>query len=168
MNQSEAEGYDTNVSLPSNHATSNRKVVVIPATKSLHPDRDHVEPSHQKIRVAAYCRVSTSLEEQQGSYALQKQYYEKLINDNPNWECAGVYGDEGKSGTSMKGRTGFLEMMDDVRAGLIDMIITKATSRFGRNNVEFIEALDELESYGVEVSFVICQHFFVQFFKEVT
>ena len=132
---------------------SNKTVKIIPATKSLHPERDGVKPIRSKKRVAAYCRVSTSLEEQQGSFALQKAYYEKFIASNPDWEPVGVYGDEGKSGTSLKGRTGFLEMMDDVRAGKIDYIITKATSRFGRNNAEFIKVLDELDYYGVEVFF---------------
>lgn len=130
-----------------------KKITVIPATKSLHPERDGVTPVRDKIRVAAYCRVSTTLEEQQGSYDLQQKYYEAFIKGNPSWELAGIYGDEGKSGTSLKGRTGFLEMMDDVRAGKIDYIIAKATSRFGRNNSEFIAILDELESYGVEVLF---------------
>lgn len=130
-----------------------RKVIVIPATKSLHPERDGVTPVRKKKRVAAYCRVSTALEEQQGSYDLQQTYYEKMIKDNPNWEFAGIYGDEGKSGTSLKGRTGFLEMMDDVRAGKIDCIIAKATSRFGRNTIDFNTVMIELESYGVEVLF---------------
>lgn len=130
-----------------------KKITVIPATKSLHPEYDGVEPVHRKKRVAAYCRVSTVLEEQQGSYDLQQSYYEAMIKNNPKWEFAGIYGDEGKSGTSLKGRTGFLEMMDDVRAGKIDCIITKATSRFGRNNAEFIQTLDELNSFGVEVLF---------------
>ena len=129
-----------------------KKVIVIPATKSLHPERDGVEPIRKK-KVAAYCRVSTTFEEQQGSYDLQQKYFESLIKNNPSWEFAGIYGDEGKSGTSLKGRTGFLRMMDDVRAGRIDYIIAKATSRFGRNTSEFIAVMDELDSYGVEVLF---------------
>lgn len=131
--------------------TEGKAIKVIPATKSLHPERDGVEPTRDKIRVTAYCRVSTTLEEQQGSYDLQKKYYETFINNNPAWEPVGVYGDEGKSGTSLKGRTGFLEMMDDVRAGKIDYIITKATSRFGRNNADFIAILNELDSYDLKV-----------------
>lgn len=134
-------------------ATAGKKIIVIPATMSLHPERDGVKPLYNKKRVAAYCRVSTALEEQQGSYNLQQRYYETLIKANPAWELAGIYGDEGKSGTSLKGRTGFLEMIDDARAGKIDCIITKATSRFGRNNSQFIAILDELDSYGVEVLF---------------
>lgn len=133
--------------------STGKKITIIPAKMSLHPERDGVDPIRAKKRVAAYCRVSTSLEEQQGSYELQKKYYDEFIRRNPDWEPAGVYGDEGKSGTSLKGRIGFLEMMDDVRAGKIDYIVTKATSRFGRNNAEFIQILDELESYGVEVLF---------------
>lgn len=130
-----------------------KKITVIPATKSLHPERDGVTPIRPKIRVAAYCRVSTLLEEQQSSYSAQKNYYEKFIANHPDWELVGIYGDEGKSGTTLSGRTGFLEMMDDARAGMIDRIITKATSRFGRNNTEFMQILDELDFYGVEVLF---------------
>lgn len=130
-----------------------KKVTIIPASKSYYPERDDVKPVREKKRVAAYCRVSTMMEEQQGSYNLQKSYYESFIKNNPAWEFAGIYGDEGKSGTSLRGRTGFLAMMDDVRAGKIDLIITKATSRFGRNNTEFMNILDELDSYGVEVKF---------------
>lgn len=132
---------------------SAKKVIVIPATKSLYPERDGIRPSRDKLRVAAYCRVSTAMEEQQGSYEMQKDYYRKLITGNPAWELAGIYGDKGKSGTSLKGRTGFLEMIDDARAGKIDLIITKATSRFNRNNVDFMEVLNELGEYGVEVRF---------------
>ena len=133
--------------------TTAKKITVLPPTRSLHPERDGVSPNREKIRVAAYCRVSTTLEEQQGSFKLQKDYYPKMIASNPAWELAGIYGDEGKSGTTISGRTGFLKMMDDVRMGKIDYIITKATSRFGRNNAEFITILEELESYGVEVLF---------------
>ena len=130
-----------------------KKITVIPANKSLHPEQDGVRPERMKKRVAAYCRVSTLQEEQQGSYDLQQKYFESLIINNPKWELAGIYGDEGKSGTSLKGRIGFLKMMDDVRAGKIDLILAKASSRFGRNNAEFIAILDELDSYGVEVQF---------------
>ena len=133
--------------------SSGKTVKIIPATKSLHPEKDGVTPIYQKKRVAAYCRVSTTQEEQQGSFKLQKEYFERVIMNNPDWELVKIYGDEGKSGTSIKGRTGFLEMMDDVRAGKIDYIIAKATSRFGRNNAEFIKILDELEYYGIEVYF---------------
>lgn len=133
--------------------SSGKTVKIIPATKSLHPEKDGVTPVYQKKRVAAYCRVSTTQEEQQGSFKLQKEYFERVIMNNPDWELVKIYGDEGKSGTSIKGRTGFLEMMDDVRAGKIDYIIAKATSRFGRNNAEFIKILDELEYYGIEVYF---------------
>ena len=142
-----------NITATLDSTNTERRVIYVPPTKSLHPEHDGVKPRDGKIRVAAYCRVSTTLEEQQGSYNLQETYYEAMIKKNPDWEFAGIYGDEGKSGTSLKGRTGFLSMMDDVRAGKIDYIITKATSRFGRNVHDFIEILDELESYGVEVLF---------------
>lgn len=139
--------------IPLVSATVPKKTVqVIPATKSLHPERDGVTPNHKK-KVAAYCRVSTSMEEQQGSFNLQKSYFEKLIKSHTDWEMVGIYGDEGKSGTSMKGRTGLLKLMDDVRIGKVDCIVTKATSRLSRNNAEFIKLLDELEYYGVEVYF---------------
>lgn len=128
-----------------------KTITIIPATKGAGISSKASESN--KLRVAAYCRVSTTLEEQQGSYNLQMNYFNTLIKSKPEWELVKVYGDDGKTGTSLKGRNGFLEMMDDVRAGKIDYIISKATSRFGRNNAEFMDILDELGSYGVKVFF---------------
>ena len=89
-------------------ATLERRVRVIPATRKpeeLHRDHDG------KMRVAAYCRVSTDSEEQLNSYEAQKTYYTQKIQDSPDWEMAGIYADEGISGTSLKKRTQFNKMI---------------------------------------------------------
>lgn len=84
-------------------------------------------------RVAIYVRVSTDDIRQTTSYELQKKYYEDFVNHHPNWTLARIYADEGISGTSLKHRDAFNEMIADCRAGKIDLIITKSVSRFARN-----------------------------------
>ena len=84
-------------------------------------------------RVAAYCRVSTGKEEQLGSLASQRQFFEDYISSRKNWLSAGIYCDEGKSGTTTRRREGFAAMLRDCKAGLIDTIITKEVSaKYGR------------------------------------
>lgn len=90
----------------------------------------------KKLRVAAYARVSTDNEEQEGSYEIQVEYYTTLIKNNPDWEFAGVYADDGISGTYTAKRGGFMQMIEDCRARKIDMILTKSISRFARNTVD--------------------------------
>ena len=82
-----------------------------------------------KLRTAAYCRVSTEKEEQEGSYDLQVSYYTNLIKSKPSMEFVGVYGDKGKSGLSMKRRPGLQALKDDCRAGKINLILTKSIRR---------------------------------------
>ncbi|MGZ7196607.1 recombinase family protein, partial [Streptococcus pyogenes] len=77
----------------------------------------------KKLRVAAYCRVSTFDESQSGSFELQKQTYTERINSNPDWIMAGIYADQGASGTSIKRREQFQQMLHDCRCGKIDLII---------------------------------------------
>ena len=84
-------------------------------------------------RVAIYVRVSTDDIRQTTSYELQKKYYEDFVNHHPNWTLVRIYADEGISGTSLKHRDAFNEMIADCRAGKIDLIITKSVSRFARN-----------------------------------
>ncbi|MBR2741103.1 MAG: recombinase family protein [Oscillospiraceae bacterium] len=84
-------------------------------------------------RVAIYVRVSTDDIRQTTSYELQKKYYEDFVNQRPNWTLAGIYADEGISGTSLKHRDAFNRMIADCKAGKIDLIITKSVSRFARN-----------------------------------
>lgn len=107
----------------------------------------------EKKRVAAYCRVSSNLEGQQSSIELQKQVYAQKIDTNPDWELVAVYSDEGATGTNVKKRFGFLQMMSDASEGLIDVIVTKSISRFARNTLECLESIRELQEYGVQLIF---------------
>ena len=107
----------------------------------------------QKQRVAAYARVSMDCEDLLHSLANQVSYYTALITANPDWEFAGIYTDEGITGTSMKKRDEFNRMMDDARDGRIDIILTKSVSRFARNTVDLLECVRELKKLGVEVRF---------------
>ena len=97
-----------------------------------------------KVRVAAYCRVSTAEEAQVGSFEMQVQHFTSVIENNPNYELVKIYTDEGVSGTSVAGRKGFQEMMADAEKGKIDLILTKSISRFGRNIVDILTALRKL------------------------
>jgi len=111
-------------------AMGQRTVSVIPAN----PIYDFKEKAKiKKLKVAAYCRVSTELEEQQSSYQAQVDYYTMEIMKNPGWKFAGIYADEGISGTSTKNRTGFNKLIEDCMAGKIDLVLTKSISRFARN-----------------------------------
>ncbi len=82
----------------------------------------------QKTRVAVYCRVSTEFEEQESSYEVQVEHYTNYINSNPDWEMVEVYADDGISGTNTKKRDEFNRMIEDCKAGKIDMILTKSIS----------------------------------------
>ena len=107
----------------------------------------------KKLRVAAYARVSTDNEEQEGSYEIQVEYYTTLIRNNPDWEFAGVYADEGISGTYTTKRGGFMQMIEDCRARKIDMILTKSISRFARNTVDCLNFTRELKELNIAVRF---------------
>ena len=124
----------------------NVEVQVIPAIE----DRDGYEKP--KLRVCAYCRVSTDMDTQALSYELQVQYYTEFIGNNPDWEFVGVYADRGISGTSLRHRDNFNRMIEDCKAGLIDMIITKAVTRFSRNVVDTITTTRMLKSLPHPVS----------------
>ena len=106
-----------------------------------------------KKKVAAYARVSTELEEQENSYEAQVEYYTNHIKDNPDWEFVGVYADRGISGTSTKRRESFNRMVEDAKAGKIDIILTKSISRFARNTVDALRTVRELRNIGCEVVF---------------
>ena len=109
--------------------------------------------SMHKKRVAAYARVSTEQDAQQNSYEAQIEYYTNYIQGKPDWEFVGIYADEGISGTSYKNRTGFNRMIEDAKAGNIDLILTKSISRFSRNTVDSLTVTRELKAKGVEVYF---------------
>ena len=128
-----------------------RTVTVLPATIN----RETSAPigSMAKRKVAAYARVSTDHEEQQSSYEAQCDYYTNYIRKRDDWEFAGIYSDEGVTGTSTKKREGFTRMVDDALAGKIDLIITKSVSRFARNTVDSLTTIRKLKEHGTEVFF---------------
>ena len=131
-------------------AVLERRVRVIPATKPAPASG----PRHSgRQRVAAYCRVSTDSEEQLNSYAAQQNYYTQKIEENPDWEMAGIFADEGLSGTSMKKRTEFNRMIAACKRGRIDMILTKSASRFARNTVDCLKVIRALKARGIAVIF---------------
>lgn len=105
------------------------------------------------IRTAAYCRVSTDKEDQKGSYEMQESYFTDLIKSNPGMELVGIYGDKGKSGLKTAGRPGLQKLMEDCRAGRIDLILTKSISRFARSMSDCAEIIRELRAIGVDILF---------------
>ena len=127
-----------------------RKVTIIPANpKRAEPGK----PANQKLRVAAYCRVSTDSEEQINSYKNQLAFYTEKINNKVDWKFAGVYADEGTTGTSMKHREDFKRMLRACREGRIDLILCKSVSRFGRNSVDVLRTIRSLRERGIGVVF---------------
>ena len=113
----------------------------------------NIKGANKKIRVAAYCRVLTDQEEQEGSYKIQVEHYRSFIENHPDWELAGIYADEGISGLSIKDRIEFKRMMSDCRKGKIDMIITKSISRFAKNTVDCLQHVRELRLLQIPVYF---------------
>ena len=110
------------------------------------------EDGPRKIRVAPYCRVSTDDIDQAISIRLQQLEYRDKIRANPNWVSAGMYVDNGFSGTNTAHRPGFLKLIEDCRAGQIDMVITKSVSRFARNLMDCIKYVEELKSLDPPVN----------------
>ena len=109
--------------------------------------------SEKKLRVAAYCRVSTELEEQESSYEAQVEYYTRKIQETENWKLAGIYADDGKSATNTKKCDDFKAMIKDAEGGKIDMILTKSVSRFARNTVDSLLTIRKLKEKNVAVVF---------------
>lgn len=103
--------------------------------------------------MAAYCRVSTEQEEQQNSYQVQIAYYTDLINRKKEWTLAGIFADEGISGTQAKKRPEFLKMIRLCKKQKIDLVITKSISRFARNTVDCLEYVRQLKDLGIGVIF---------------
>lgn len=107
----------------------------------------------KRLRVAAYCRVSTDNEEQATSYDTQIQHYREYIISKPEWELVDIYADEGISATNTKKRDDFNRMIDDCKLGLIDLVITKSISRFARNTVDCLNYIRELKEMNIPVFF---------------
>lgn len=113
------------------------------------------EPPKQperKIRVCAYCRVSSDHDEQATSVENQKSYYKRIITENPQYEFAGIYCDSGISGRSEK-RPEFQRMLEDARLGKMDLILTKSISRFARDTNTMLKAVRELQELQIGVFF---------------
>ena len=126
-------------------------ITVIPAIRKVGTQKP--EAKVQKTRVAAYCRVSTEYEEQESSYDVQVEHYTTYIKSKPEWEFVEVYADDGISGTNTKKRDEFNRMIDDCKAGKIDMILTKSISRFSRNTVDCLKYTRELKALNIAVFF---------------
>ena len=126
-------------------------VTLIPAKRKLgnNVSRDNVP----KLRVAAYCRVSTDSDEQETSYDAQVSHYTEYIQQNPQWTLAGIFADDGISGTNTKKRDEFNRMIDECMAGNIDMIITKSISRFARNTLDCLQYIRQLKDKNIPVYF---------------
>ena len=129
---------------------SNMRIIEIPASMRESAGQKNTV---RKLRVAAYCRVSTEEEEQQGSFEIQKLYYTEKINSTPEWEVAGIYADDGISGVHTKKRDGFNQMIQDCKKRKIDLILTKSISRFARNTLDSIQYVRMLKQMGIAVVF---------------
>lgn len=125
-------------------ALQERKIIVIEAAK---------KPETQKLRIAAYCRVSSDSSDQLNSFMAQTRYYTDLISSNGSWTMADIYADEGISGTSIEKRPEFQRLLADCRRGQVDRILVKSISRFARNTKECLETIRALKAIGVGVCF---------------
>lgn len=129
--------------------TMAKEIIHIPATKR---KGTQVETKN-KIRVAAYCRVSSEQDQQLNSFENQVTYYTDYINNRPDYTMAGIYADEGISGTNTRRRSDFNRMIGDCEAGLIDLIITKSISRFARNTQDCLKYSRQLKDLGIGIIF---------------
>lgn len=128
-----------------------KNITVIPARKRV--GNTVTAEAKPKLKVAAYCRVSTDSDEQASSYEVQVEHYTQFIQKNPEWELAGIFADDGISGCNTKKRSEFNRMIEDCMAGKIDMIITKSISRFARNTLDCLKYIRELKEKNIPVFF---------------
>nr|WP_113803086.1 recombinase family protein [Garciella nitratireducens] len=125
--------------------------MIIPAIKRVGNSRK--EDETPKLRVAAYCRVSTDSDEQASSYEVQIEHYTEFIKKNSEWEFAGIFADDGISGTNTKNRDEFNRMIAECMDGNIDMVITKSISRFARNTLDCLQYIRQLKDKNISVYF---------------
>lgn len=128
-----------------------KNVTVIPARKRV--GNTVTNEDTPKLRVAAYCRVSTDTDEQATSYEAQVEHYTDYIKKNPEWDFAGIFADDGITGTNTKKRNEFNRMIDECMKGNIDMIITKSISRFARNTLDCLKYIRDLKEKNIPVYF---------------
>jgi len=124
-------------------------VRIIPAQQTM----PKAAQQQKTLRVAAYARVSTDNEEQETSYEAQVSHYTDYINNHDGWTLAGIFADEGISGTSTAKREQFNKMIEACEAGLVDMVITKSISRWARNTVDSLNYIRKLKALGIRVIF---------------
>lgn len=137
--------------------------MIVPERRKTHMTKKvtKIEPVRHKVmhelrpkkRVCAYCRVSTDSTKQHTSYVAQVEYYKSYIGKREEWEFAGIFADEAKSGTQVKSRDEFIRMMKECENGNIDIIVTKSVTRFARNTIDSIEAIRKLKALGVTIYF---------------
>ena len=127
-----------------------KKVRIIAETIN---SQENTFQSYRRIRVAAYCRVSTKQEEQINSYEVQKKHYTEKINANPEWQMVGIFADRGITGTSVLKRDEFNKMIKLCKNKKIDMILVKSISRFARNTVDCLHYTRMLKTLGIDVYF---------------
>ncbi len=128
-----------------------KSITVIPARKRF--GNTVAKEKIKKLRVAAYCRVSTETEEQNSSYEVQVAHYTEFIKKNNEWEFAGIFADDGISGTNTKKREEFNRMIDECMEGKIDLVITKSISRFARNTLDCLKYIRQLKEKNIAVFF---------------
>lgn len=107
----------------------------------------------QRLKVAAYARISSDKDVAETSLDEQIDFYTRTIIQNPNWDFAGIYYDDGISGTTIYKRKGFSKMINDAKVGLIDIILVKSVSRFARNLIDLLEVVREFRKVGIEIYF---------------
>ena len=129
----------------------NKSITVIPARRRVGNTVN--KEAKPKLRVAAYCRVSTDSDEQATSYDAQVEHYSNFIQKNVEWEFAGIFADDGISGTNTKKREEFNRMISECMEGHIDMIITKSISRFARNTLDCLRYIRQLKEKNIPVFF---------------
>ena len=130
-----------------------RSITLIPARAENSILEDGEEQQVRLKKVAAYCRVSTDTLEQTSSFEAQRNYYTNLINSNPEYEMAGLFADEGISGTNTKKREQFNAMIEACKVGEIDLILTKSISRFARNTLDCLNYVRQLKELGIGIIF---------------
>ena len=135
-----------------NSTATDRKIKIIPPKANMNTEK---KKKVKKINVAAYCRVSTAQEDQETSYEAQVAYFTKLITENPSWQLAGIYADDGISGTDMKKRDNFNAMMERCLQNdrEIALILTKSISRFARNTVDCLSCIRKLKERNIAIYF---------------
>lgn len=140
--------------------TANKKQKIAERYKGVDPSLLEVIPAKEVealdvtdriLKVAAYVRVSTENDEQKSSFELQSNEFTDQIKANPKWEFAGIYSDEGISGTDLTHRKGMLQMIEDAKAGKIDLILTKSIARFARNIVDCLSIIETLKNLNPPV-----------------